>query len=112
MVADEHAVSNATPLADVGGSSTAWTYLPQAAKPLIALLAATTGIALLVQLLFRYITLNQASSKISSLCLCSLSAYLQSSIVKPSLAFVHVHSVGTWLWCKQHYAVVVQSKCD
>ena len=38
------------------GTSNSWASLLHAAKPLIAVVAATTGIALLAQLFFRYIT--------------------------------------------------------
>ena len=38
------------------GSARPWAYILHAAKPLLAIAAATTGIVLLGQLFFRYVT--------------------------------------------------------
>lgn len=43
-----------------GGSSGSWTSLLHVVKPLIAVVAATTGLALLAQLFIRYVTITAA----------------------------------------------------
>ena len=73
-------------------STRSWASLLHAAKPLIAVVAATTGIALLAQLFYRYITVMAARMLLAlyaaySSCACSFWAAETNVTYGPILTF-------------------------